>query len=440
MNIAWFTPFSTQSAIGKYSAIATKELSKQHHVDIWMPKTDHQIETLLNTYEVSFSQEKIKRISAYDIVIYNLGDHFGFHKDIFLMSQQVRGIIVLHDYVMHHFFTGYYHAYKKDYDAYTRKMKQLYGEKGEHVATESIQAKRKPIWDSNEVVDFPFFEQAVAQSYGVIVHSQYAAKLVSKKYIGPIAVLNHPLYNPQQKINEKAKEQLKIPSDTNLLITTGYVNKNRQIDVVLKTLSQKYFLQKKIHYVLIGPYDETSEYYQYLCKLVQDYHLEKTVTFLGYQNDKVLHSYLAAADICINLRNPVMETASWSVLEQMSYQKPVIVSNLGFYAELDEECVVKIGTENEEKELTGALKDLIDNPSQSRKIGLAAYNFVKENFTPQKYSEDCISFINEILSITPYFKLIDSVSAELTHMKADPDSINLSELAGIMYQFTNKVT
>ena len=49
MKIAWFTPFTRKSAIGKISALICEELAKNHEVEVW---TQHREELIATTVHV----------------------------------------------------------------------------------------------------------------------------------------------------------------------------------------------------------------------------------------------------------------------------------------------------------------------------------------------------------------------------------------------------
>jgi len=438
MKIAWFTPFSITSAIGKYSQIATNEISKFHEVDLWIPEKTNILKTSLKKYLISFEEEKIKFLRNYDLIIYNLGDYFLFHKDIYLMSRKIKGIVILHDYVMHHFFTGYYFNYLRNNEKYIMQMYQLYGKEGEKTAKESIKGKGDPIWDSHKIIDFPFYEKAVDGSYGVIVHSQYSKKLVKTHFEGPIVVINHPIFNSQISSDKNAKKKLFIPGNKKLLLTVGNINKNKQIETVLKVLGENKEIKSQCIYAIIGSFQKKSKYVQELIDLIKKYSLEKNVRLLGYQSSDTLHRYLSASDICINLRNPVMETASWSVLEQMLYRKPIIVSNSGFYSELANDCVFKINLNNQYVDLTKTIKALLKNNTMADKYANNAYSYVKLHFTSQKYFQNINTFLTEIRSLKPEYSLIDKISNELKNMSANDFVINLDEISSIINKLFNR--
>ena len=73
MTIAWFTPFSKKSAIGRCSGAIVTELSKYANVDIWHPETSDTHETKVKTVRFSHAERlDFTRLSAYDLIVYVL--------------------------------------------------------------------------------------------------------------------------------------------------------------------------------------------------------------------------------------------------------------------------------------------------------------------------------------------------------------------------------
>ena len=50
MKIAWFTPFSTDSAIGRCGNLIAGELEKQAEVHIWYPDTEKPRKTAVRVH------------------------------------------------------------------------------------------------------------------------------------------------------------------------------------------------------------------------------------------------------------------------------------------------------------------------------------------------------------------------------------------------------
>ena len=258
MRIAWFTPFTKNSAIGKYSRVVTDGLSKSCEVDIWLSESDNLLPTKLKKVSYQSSDDLSRRLSTYDFVIYNMGDYLNFHKDIYEVSKVNKGIIILHDFVMHHFFTGYYFQHKKDNNAYVRDMERFYGEAGARLALNSLSCKEVPIWDRDDLIKYPLFEGVIEGAKGIIVHSKYFAEKVKPKFFGVIQVIYFP-FDSFDEISSRCKSDrsgLGLPKDKIIIVTIGHVNQNKRVDKVIEVLAEDKELAKKILYIVIGPYEE----------------------------------------------------------------------------------------------------------------------------------------------------------------------------------------
>lgn len=419
MKIAWFTPFSKKSAIGKYSKIATESIKNQFEVDIWVNDTDDVIETDLKLIKYSPNSTNLTDLTNYDIIFYNMGNYIPFHRDIYEVSRKYNGVIVLHDYIMHHFFAGYYLECLRNPQEYVYEMKRIYGVNGEKAAIECLSGEHTQIWESNEITHFPFFEKAIEGAMGVITHSKFLADKVRNVYKGPVATIyfpfNHENNNPSA-VSRYKKNDFNIEEDKFLLLSFGHVNPNKRIDKVIKAIGENQQIADKVIYVIIGPYDKSSENYLEIQRLIKKYNLSDIVKFMGYQNDELLQAYMEVSDVFVNLRYPATEGASWSLLEQMFYGKPIIVTNTGFYEELPDDCLVKIPIKDEEKELSKVLKGLIIDKSLRNEVGLKAKKFADENFNTVNYSNRVIKFTDNVALRKSINNLIDKVCQELDIM------------------------
>lgn len=423
MRIAWFTPFSKNSAIGKYSQSITNELIKECEIDLWLSNTSNPLPTELKIFYYQESEDLSAKLKGYDFVIYNIGNNLEFHNDIYEASNKVKGIVILHDFIMQHFFAAYYLRLGNK-QAYVDDMERLYGIRGRDIAFDSINNKRKPFWETDEVSEYPFFEKAIEGAIGVVTHSQFHADKVRQKFLGPVDVIYHPFYSYSEMVAEShiKKYDLGIPEDKMLIVSIGHVNPNKRIDKVISTLGEQKDIAQKVIYVIIGPHNHL-EYYSKLKTLVERYNLHNNIVFLGYQPDEVLYAYLSNADVVVNLRYPITEGAPWSLIEQMYFAKAIIVNNKGFYAELPDDCVVKIDVdEKEQVNLYNALTKLINDEMARSDIGIRAKQFASENFTPQKYCQRFTGFLKKIKGWMPIVNLFDKISVELSMMGVMDDS------------------
>lgn len=422
MKIAWFTPFPKKSAIGKYSLIITNELIKHFKVDLWLSEKETELlPTELKVYHYQLNEKWLRKLCKYDFVVYNLGNHLYFHKDIYEVSKQIPGFVILHDFVMHHFFAGYYLEQKQDPGGYIQDMKQLYEENGRKIAIDSINGTCTPIWETEEVMQYPLFEKAIEGANGIIVHSHYLAQKVKQRFLGPVGVIYHPYTFEKSIAHGKVKKtDLGMPKDKIIMVTLGHVNPNKRIDKVIEVLGKDKDLASKIIYLIIGPHEHI-QYFSYLQSLVKKYDLQGSVKFLGFQADSILYAYMQHADIFVNLRFPAMEGASWSLVEQLYFGKPVMVTDTGFYSELPNDCVMKIRIDAEKNDIYKTLKKLVNDVKMREKIGTKGRKFAEEHFTVHKYCHKFFEFLKKVEHFKPVLGLIDTAGRELASMGVSGD-------------------
>ncbi len=238
---------------------------------------------------------------------------------------------------------------------------------------------------------------------------------MKEKFVGPVATVNFPYMTKDSRavLNADFKEK---ESNKLSILTLGHVNSNKKIDVCIHVLGKNKALLKRVDYKIIGSY-EHSDYYSHLQSLVEKYDIGDCVKFLGFQPDEELFSNLKACDICINLRRPIIEGASVSVIEQMSYGKPVIVADAGFYSELPNDSVVKIAPLCEEAGLKQAIEMLCDDSSLRGSIGEAASDFVLNNCTDRLACEKLMKFCEVVCSKKPMLELMNVVGEKMKLMK-----------------------
>ena len=110
MRIAWFTPFSHTSAIGRFSQAVTNELAKHVTVDLWTDSSDDLLPTALRVFQHGAEAviEEWSPSENYDFVIHNDGDQPGFHHIDFGFSGKRTTIVVCSDFLINRFIAGYH--------------------------------------------------------------------------------------------------------------------------------------------------------------------------------------------------------------------------------------------------------------------------------------------------------------------------------------------
>src|SRR5437879_706885 len=92
--------------------VAEDESAELHETDLRIVHYDH-----LRGFD--------RYLANYDFFIYNMGDS-QYHEPIYDASRVVPGVVILHDYVMHHFFASYYDQ-RNGWEEYASVMARWYG-------------------------------------------------------------------------------------------------------------------------------------------------------------------------------------------------------------------------------------------------------------------------------------------------------------------------
>ena len=417
MRIAWFTPLSQKSAIARFSVAATAALSKIADVELCYFDAETIREAAMATRHFqSAAFVPAETLSTYDVVVYNFGNYLPFHREIYLLSRRWPGVCVLHDFVMHHFFAAYCFDYLGDPAAYQLLLENSYGS--------SAPASGR-IWETDEVVRFPLFEEAIRGALGVITHSGFFKDRVEACFAGPVTRISLA-YDTGPTRSAISRKQLGLTADQILLVTVGHVNPNKQIESVIDALAQIGFDSRSIVYAVLGP--ASADYERKLKIQAEEKGLGPVVRFLGEVSDEILGAYLSAADVCVNLRFPSMEGASASVIEEMLFCKPVIVSDTGFFSELPDDCVVKVAP-GSAAELASALTNLVKDSSVRELAGARAKAFAEAEFNADRYAKRVLEFIAEIQAAKPLLSLADRVGVELSRMGVRADTRILEVVA-----------
>lgn len=428
MKIAWLTPLNRHSAIGQYSACILNELSRREQVVAYVSDTDHAdacwpVKTSL-AFLSTFSPEQItQELSSYDCVIYNMGNHFGYHGRIYEASLRHPGIVIVHDLVLQHFFGWYFLEHLRDWDAYIRHMAYAHGPEGEELAKLVRTGRKHPVWNTLDAVEFHMAKLAIRRKYGVIVHSDYAQRKLAPIAGAPVKKINFPEPSISKRLPRTLRPGVRQTHthDKISLLTFGIVNRNKMVDLVLETIGSSAYLRNHVVYTVLGVL-ESEEYRNTLAEIIQKYGLENSVRLLGAQPDEVLVECLQAADVAINLRYPYMGESSWSLLEALYAGKPTVVWRHGYYDEFPDTVVKKVASK---EELLTAITDLCRNSEARLAMAAEAWSYVRKHFDTKLYCRQLLDFIESSRLNRPVLDLVDSMSDRLLEMQADAQSVEL---------------
>jgi glycosyltransferase involved in cell wall biosynthesis len=417
VKIAWFTPLSRRSAIGEFSVHVTAELARFADVELWVADEPPFLRTQLPVVTYSQESHELDRLGERDAIVYNLGDYLPFHRDIVAVSRNRPGVVILHDRVLHHLFAGMWlTGADLKHQLYVDRMRAYYGESGAEVARATLEGQRQPVWESDEeVLRYPLYEEGILTAHGVVTHSESQARDIRARWLGPVRALHLPCYSDVLRRVDGTRPR--DPDGLVQLLSVGHVNPNKQAHRVVEMLAADPDLAARVRYTIVGPNDDFKAYVNDLRRFIARHADRLNVEILGWQPEEELDRLMAQTDIFVNLRHPVMEGSSASLMKQLAYARPVLCFESGFFGELPEGALIRVAA-GDFAAADQALRDLVDNPGLRRRMGEQAHA-VAASYDEQSYAEGLLSLIEESRHAAPALDFLNSVARQLGQMCVD---------------------
>jgi glycosyltransferase involved in cell wall biosynthesis len=304
----------------------------------------------------------------YDAIIYHIGNS-PVHSQIWRTMQRVPGVLVLHEFILHHFLLQYYANTIGDIDQYRAIAEQRYGAEGARIANLMLHGRF-----TEAAFDFPFCEDILATADGLIAHSQYV--LDQSLAIRPDLPSAHvPMGIPLPPLidREYARARRGIAPDAYVLASFGHINPYKRIDATLRAVRALLPDYPTIRYVLVGSISPNYDLHAAIARAG----LQNVVSVTGYVDSTAFQEYVAAADICINLRHPTAGETSASLLRLLAAARPVLVTATGSFTELPAGTAAQVDPDASEGDLIQAYCRLFfEKPNLPAALGAAARTYI----------------------------------------------------------------
>jgi glycosyltransferase involved in cell wall biosynthesis len=298
-----------------------------HYAAMLIPALAKRVDLVLNDFSVPDR-------------IYQLGNN-PYHEWVYEEAMRVPGIIVLHEIVMHHLIVEMTLA-RGDVEGYVAAMEANHGPAG------AAWARGRAAGLHSEMGNFllPASIEVARRSRGVIVHNEYAAeRLRSFGVTTPIDVVAHP-FEPHPEaaaLRGERRRRLGFADDERVIGFLGYVTAAKRPEVVVEAWSRARAADPKLSMLVVGDPAPNIDLAMFQ---------RAGITFTGYAPDEEFPAYIAAVDQIVNLRYPSAGEASGILMRALEAGKPVAVSDYGPFAEMPDDCVVKIPFDGEVEALT----------------------------------------------------------------------------------------
>lgn len=433
LSIAFFSPLNPQrSGISDYSEellpyLAARDFEIDLYVDGFRPTNGALLDSFA-CFDYQAEPSRLGELPRYDAVVYHMGNDHRYHAGIHEVARATPGLVVLHDFGLQHFFLGLARE-RGDSNLYLDEVGACEGPDVRAEAEAALAGGAIPSFQSDPA-SFPLNCRLVNSAEALIVHSEW-----SRSRLGRIApavparrINMHVLPDALAKTHDAAGGRPRRVE----LASFGHVTTEKGIGRTLRVLASLR-ASHDFHYTLVGQPDNFE-----VEEAVRAHGLSDRVTITGYVSLEEFQRRIAATDIAVNLRDRTVGETSASVCRVMAAGVPVVVSNVGWFAELPNDAAVKVEPgETADASLRAALASLLDDAALRQRIGGNARRHFLDEHSMEKSADAYAAFIRETVARRARRRLIRHVTSEFSKLGVNSTDERL--LRGVATEITRIV-
>lgn len=393
MKIAWASPLPpVASGIADYTwELAPHVVRTGVEVELYAEShetPDAEIRKQFDVYPLSRLRERVEA-GAVDLVVYQLGNHPHYHGEIWDTLCEIPGVVVLHEYMLHHLMRGI---------TLDRGKPQAYLEELRYCAGQSGYAMGRRFLNSGlpfDIWSYPLFERAVDRSLAVLVHNESARRRVLKSRPGarveriPLPV---DLTVLPEMSKRDARERLGLDPDRLVVASFGFLTPAKRVDLGIRGFARLRQRVPDAQYLLVGA---LSPYYNLDALLDGDH--GRGVRIMGRTSIEDFQAAMVATDIAVNLRYPSGGESSGSMVRLLCLGIPTILSDTGSFGEVPSDCAAKIPLDEMEEDVLAAyLIALAEDPDLRRRLGENARRYARTTHTLEGAAEKYRRFLERV--------------------------------------------
>jgi glycosyltransferase involved in cell wall biosynthesis len=348
MRVAYFSPLPpSTSGIADYSALLLPALERLIEVEVVRPG-------------------RTRPVAGADVALYHVGNDPDAHAWIVDALRRRPGVVVLHDFVIHHLVAGMTIG-RNDGHAYLSAMERDAGVAGRMLGWGVLEGRVPPLWEIRPT-EFPLTGEVLDRATGVIVHSHYVEERVrAQGYDRPLWRIPHPAWPAPDVEAERV-------DGAPLFGCFGHLNENKRIPQLLRAFAKFRERHPDSRLLLVGAESPGFDLAGRLERLGLG---DDGVIREPYVEEERLWALMRSCTACVLLRAPTMGETSGSAIRALSLGKPLVVSDVGWFAELPDAVALKVPVgEGEIEGLAGAFERLAE-PGVAERMGEAAQAYAR---------------------------------------------------------------
>jgi glycosyltransferase involved in cell wall biosynthesis len=337
VKVAYYSPMPpSRSGVADYSALLLPELKERIDVTV-------------------VGSGRFRLMPRADVSLYHMGNDPEAHGWIARALAARPGVVVLHEFVLHHLVAGLTLA-RGDGAGYLDAMERGHGLAGRLIAHGVLDNRIPPLWET-QPERFPLAGDVLGAATGLIVHSAFVEEHAREAgYEGAIWRIPHPAW-PLPKVAAAEVEGSPVFG------CFGHLNESKRIPQLLTAFERLRVSRPDARLLLVGA----------LVSRLDGLELPEGVIREDYVSEQRLWSLMGSCDAIVSLRSPTMGETSGSAIRALTLGKPLVVSDVGWFAELPGDVAIRVPVDDREPEaLAAALERLAADPETREAMGQAA--------------------------------------------------------------------
>lgn len=362
-----------------------------------------------------------KRPPDADVALYHVGNNHVFHDWIVEALDRRPGVVVLHEVVLHHMVAGMTLG-RGDAAGYLDALERAAGLPGKLLGLGVVNQAVPPLWETDPE-RFPLVEGVLAGATRLVVHSRYVERGArAAGFTGPIRRVTLAAAPPPDVVPEHLGGGPVIGS-------FGHVNTPKRIPQLIAAFAELLRPYPEARLLLVGPTAPGFDVGYHLG--LHGLRRSPAVVREEWVPEERFWSLMAGCDVCVNLRAPTMGETSASAVQSLALGLPLVVSDLGWFAELPDDVVLKVPVDRYEvPTLAAALELLAGDDAVRAALGERSREYARSEHDVERVAE---AYAEELELAAGGEAVVDVVLGEVARAAADvgigADSDQLGEIA-----------
>ncbi|MDR6642683.1 glycosyltransferase involved in cell wall biosynthesis [Luteibacter sp. 1214] len=423
-RMAMVTPLPpARSGIADYAEQLIPQLCRHYDIDVILEQDDVVSPWVQANCGVRNVSWFVKNVATYDRIVYQVGNST-FHTYMFDLIARYPGVVVLHDFFLSSI-AAYLEISGERPGWWARWLYESHGYPG-------LVARREAA-DPQEAMDsFPCNLPVLQAAQGLIVHSRTAIELAAAWYGSDAPGFWHhiPLLreSPAPDARLRAREELGLLDDEFMVCSFGILAYTKLNEKLIEAwLTSRLAQDSRCRLVFVGESPNIA-YTALLNRLIDRGAARIKIT--GHVSAAEYATYLAAADVGVQLRSHSRGETSAAVLDCMVNGIATIVNAHGSMAEFSNEEVFVLDDKFSTEALSNALELLFESPDLRARLGRQARENLLNGHAPDvvasRYADAIEDFYGPTTAAGRSHALIDTLVG-LDHIggnrEADLDAV-----------------